>query len=132
MPTYATVADVESYIVGWVTDDATALARIIVQAEHDVDSVLGAWDLDALTGLKWSATELAAYEIAALRDATCAQTEYRLQQGPDFFIFAQPKRVSGPDFSIEQAEPYIGPKVWIELARAPRLRAPVGLGRAIV
>jgi hypothetical protein len=134
-PTYATAEDFEAYVPGWVTDNEAALKAILVRAERDVDLILGLWDLDPVTGLKWTpATELASYEAAALRDATCAQAEYRIALGADFFVTPRPRRVSGPDFTEEwdQAQPHIGPKVWIELARAPRLRKPVGLGRAVI
>lgn len=133
--TYATVADFEAYVEGWVTDNAAALERVLLRAERDVDLILGAWDRDPLTGLKWSpATELTAVEAAALRDATCAQAEYRIEQGENFFVRSRPETVSGPDFTIKVpgGEPYIGPKVWVELARAPRLRQAVGLGRAVI
>ena len=124
VPSYATVADLELYL-GRDLDDGEA-TRVLLAAERDIDSILGPWDVDAITGLKWSPmTELELFEAAALRDATCAQAEYRIAMGPDFFVRAGPKRVEGPDFTEEwdQAQPDIGPRVWIELARAPRLRA---------
>jgi hypothetical protein len=40
MATYATQADFELYVEGWVTTDAAALERLLLRAERDVDRLL--------------------------------------------------------------------------------------------
>ncbi len=45
----------------------------------------------------------------ALTRATCAQAEYRVAMGPEFFIEDQYGFVAGPDFSRRGELAYIGP-----------------------
>lgn len=114
MATYATVTDLEDYLDRDTTDDD---ARVLDQAERDVDQILrlkGA-RVDA-TGLKVDPASLGAHEAAALARGVCAQAEYRLAKGDEFFIHAQHSRVTGPDFATTGKLPYIGPKVWRELS----------------
>ena len=120
---YATLADLRAYSAdaNAIVDD-DVLTRELEQAERDIDTVLGSRGArDAETGLKVDpAAELAAgtlaqWQVDALNRATCAQAEYRLVMGPDFFIRAQHNRVRGPDFTTEGQLPYIGPKAMLEL-----------------
>lgn len=127
MPTYAQQSDVESYIEGWVTDNATALDRLIERAERDIDNAVGAWARDDTTGRKFDPATLLPYQAAALTNATCAQVEYRFQQGEDFFVKAQHAAERGPDFQVTGRLPYIGPKVWAELEGTGLLRLTTGV-----
>lgn len=115
MATYATVADLETYI-GRDIDGAEG-ERVLGFAERDVDRILrqrGA-RVEA-TGLKFDPDDLGEHEATALMRATCAQAEYRLAKGEEFFVHAQHTRVGGPDFTTEGRLPYIGPKVRQELS----------------
>jgi hypothetical protein len=116
MPTYATVADFEAYSEGWVTTDVAALTRAIERAERDVDRLLGYRGHRVTATVKLDPATLTAFDRDALKRATCAQTEYRIEMGPRFFRQAQHRSVSGPKFSTEGQLPRIGPKVMEELA----------------
>jgi hypothetical protein len=118
--TYATQADVEGYIEGFQVDDPAALKRLIERAERDIDSVVGGGHYQA-NGLKFghplAANELSLRkeQVAALTRATCAQVEYRLTMGEQFFIEPEYDSVSGPDFSVQGTRPRIAPKAWREI-----------------
>lgn len=66
-------------------------------------------------GLRVNPYQLPADYADALRDATCAQAEYRNTMGEDFFVRAQFTSVSGPEFRTQGRLPVIGPKVMQEL-----------------
>ena len=121
MATYATQADFEAYSEGWTTTDPPALERILQRAERDVDRVVGyQGERPAAQALKFVPGTLTTRERDALRDATCAQAEYRVKMGESFFRQGQHRSVSGPQFSTQGQLPRIGPKVWEELARFGR------------
>lgn len=56
-------------------------------------------------------------QTLALSRATCAQVEYRNQQGEAFFVRSQYESVRGPDFTTQGKLPYIAPKAFRELAQ---------------
>lgn len=118
MATYATVSDFEEYSEGWTTTDAAALERILERAERDIDRVISYQGPrpDNQT-LKLVPANLSLRDREAIRDATCAQAEYRIEKGERFFRQAQHQSVSGPQFSTTGTLPRIGPKVAEELAR---------------
>lgn len=111
MSSYATVADFEAYVEGWVTDDPDALTRLLERATRDVDAVIGPlWPraVDPFLGLKLNPdADLDAVGAAALSRATCAQAFYR-------FTVVEPaqfaaggevrKSVKGPDFEVTYAD----------------------------
>lgn len=130
MATYATQTDFEAYSEGWVTTDPAALERYLVRAEGDVDSILGYHGDLSAAGRKVDPTLLTQFERDVLRDATCAQCEYRLSMGDAFFIRDQHQSVSGPQFSHQGTLQRIGPKTFAELNRAPSLRNAWGTASA--
>ena len=95
---YATQTDFESYVEGWVTDNADALAVLLESASRDVDRVLeiSNTDRDQTTGYKLDPATLATWQAAALSRAVCAQAEYRERMGEDFFIEAARNQQLGP------------------------------------
>ncbi len=105
MATYATQADHEAYVEGWVTDDPAALERILQRAERDIDRVLGPIRPREDTGLKLDpATDLTAAQAEALARAVCAQAMHRMTtrgEGAGGQIEGAKKRVKGPDFEVE-------------------------------
>ncbi|MEJ7786558.1 MAG: hypothetical protein WKF96_17285 [Solirubrobacteraceae bacterium] len=115
-PAYASQADLEGYIEGWVTTDPAALERLLERAERDIDTLLGDYDRQPGTDRKLDPAALTTHQAYALRRATCAQAEYRIAMGEEFFVQAQYTYVSGPDFSRRGELPRIGPKVLGELA----------------
>ena len=116
MPVYALGADFPSYVEGWTTTDAVALDRLLERAERDVDGLLGDYARQPATGLKLDPAALTTHQASALRRATCAQAEYRIEMGEEFFVQAQYTYVAGPDFQRRGELPRIGPKVLPELA----------------
>lgn len=107
MATYATVADFEAHIEGWVTTDSAALERVLVRAERDVDRVLGPLPRDPDTGLKLiPADDLTPAQRAALARAVSTQAYHRLTELGEGTGGTEParKRVKGPDFEVEYAE----------------------------
>jgi hypothetical protein len=129
-PTYATQADFEAYAIGWTTTDAVELNKILMAAERDVDRVLG-YQAPAreATGLRLDPTDLSTGWATALKRAVCAQAEYRIEKGPEFFRSAQYASVGGPKFSTTGVLPDIGPNVYRELAAAPGLVSAWGEAR---
>jgi hypothetical protein len=120
--TYTTRAAVEAYMEGWVTDDPAALDREIARAERQVDGLLKGDPLEA-TGLKVDVAALLPWQASALADAVAAQTEYRLQMGPAFFVEDQYGEVTSPQYTTKGRLSRIGPKVLEELrARADQRR----------
>lgn len=118
MAAYATNAEYEAYVEGWVTDNAAVLTRLLERATRDVDRALGAYAMQTTgtyAGLKVDPATLEAYEKQALSRATCAQAEYRFQMGEEFFVRAQGVEEKGPDFTIKGRLPYLGPKAKAEL-----------------
>lgn len=113
MSTYASQADFEAYVDGWVTDNPTLLQRELDRAESDVNWFLH-WRQTPFTSLEFLA--LPPEWQAGLKHAVCAQTEYRLTMGPEFFV-EQPTPVAGPDYTTVKAPPTFGPKAREELLR---------------
>lgn len=124
-PTYCTADDVNAYVIGGTGLDAAALDPIIEFAERDIDRAAGSWAVDFVTGLKFAGMELAVNQTRALNRATCAQVEYRLAKGEQFFIEDQPETLSSPDYSRQGKEPRLGPKAKEELATGGLLRRTV-------
>ena len=128
MPAYATQAEFEAYVEGFVTTDPAALARLLERASHQIDRLFaprpiigtGTW-----AGFVFDPTKLAEGYRAALADATCAQAEYRRSFGTeaDYASFGMGGRVKGPDFEYDApasgfgGAARIGPKVFEELER---------------
>lgn len=116
MGTYAVAADVEAYIEGGTGLDAATVERYIVRAERDVDRAVNVVIGRRTSGLKFDpVTDLDATQREALERATCAQVEYRLRMGDDFFVQHQRESMSGPETSVSGRVPRIGPQVRDEL-----------------
>lgn len=125
MGIYADLTDLSAYIVGLVIDDPAGLENTIADAERDLDRrvfVTKAYEVDDPATRKWDPATLTAIEADELKRATCAQVEYRLEQGPEFFVRAQRDRTSRRNVTLEGKLPLIGPKVWTELAGSDLVR----------
>lgn len=109
-PLYAARADVETYIEGWVTDDAAALDRLIERAERDVDALFPLLPIittGTYAGRRFDPTTLATYERQALINCVCAQAEFRFTKGEELLAGGVPRvqsRVKGPDFEVQYAD----------------------------
>lgn len=117
---YATAGDLRSYTGLNSTQLPDVLAtRVLLSASQDLDNVLFAatpWPDPALpSGRRLDASQLNTTVNSALVRACCAQAEYRLEMGESFFIRAQFRSASGPDFNTQGRLPRIGPKVRNEL-----------------
>lgn len=119
MATYIVQTDFESYMgSAWTTTDPVELERIMEEAERDIDSLLtftqGPRSLT--TNLKLDPTQIInLYDLAALKRATCAQTEYRIIMGDKFFARPQYKATSAGGITTQGRLPWFGPKVRREL-----------------
>jgi hypothetical protein len=110
MSSYATNADFEAYVEGWVTDDANALDRLLERATLDVDELLGPIPPRASSpnqGLKLNPpTDLTPIAAAALRDGVCEQALHRFKFVEPAGLAAQQNpagaltTVKGPDFEV--------------------------------
>lgn len=129
---YATQADFEAYVEGWVTDDPDALDRLLIRATDDVDSILGdyvLYDSGPYMGRKLNPPDdLTFTENRALTRATCAQAEYRNTMGEEHFVRPRLHSSSGPEFTIDESVPWIGPKAMRELAGTGLIRNTIALG----
>lgn len=120
-----TNVDLEAFVQGLVVDDATAMNNLIVKCEWEIDAILGARIRNPATGRKIDVSKVVpvapispfpgelfapfqrginVYQRSALRRAVCAQVEYHLKMGEDFFTRQPYKKVSGPQFSYEREE----------------------------
>lgn len=124
---YATIADFEGYVEGWVTDNPAALQRTLDRAERDVNSYLK-WTRFPYTAPQF--VLLAAEYQAGLRNAVCAQAEYRLLMGEEFFVETSTP-VSGPDYSSTRAPARFGPKARQELLDAEIISLTGPMGRRV-
>lgn len=116
MATYATIAEFEDYVIGWVTEDSNALERYLEEAERYVDMAIGQYAPDVTTGRKLDPTILETWRQKQLSNATCAQAEYLMIKGGTFFTEQVPEDPSGPDGSQKGREPYLSPKARRELS----------------
>lgn len=128
MATYASVADLVAYTDGIDlpapgSPEHINLEKILSRAEQQIDGMI-TWDGDenVTAHRRVTPADLDQWDQDCLKLATCAQAEYRLHMGEDFFKGGQYKMVSGPDFQTQGSLPLIGPRTWEELSAAsPRL-----------
>lgn len=139
MPAYATQAEFEAYVEGWVTDNPDALARLLERASRDLDGLVfpahARLASGTFAGFVFDPARLTALDAAALSRATCAQAEYRFDVGESEWAQARGGgRVKGPDFEVEVAKGADGgalrlaPKAGVELRAIRHLFA--GTARA--
>lgn len=117
---YASLADLDIYLEDGLPEgyDEDFLEKVLGLASNDIDRYATAWAWDVFPGLKfrdpddqtiWRDTfQHTPWQDAIIR-ATCAQAEYRLARGDQFFVEANQRRGA-------VQEPRIGPKVAEELA----------------
>lgn len=131
---YATISELRAY----TGQDSTALpdataTRAIEQAELDLDglAVIG-HPVNTTTGRRFDPTALSADRALALNRATCAQAQYRLAMGEEFFIMGQYAQVDGPDFTTRGTLPKVGPMVRRELAGSGLFRLTTSTRGAVI
>jgi hypothetical protein len=108
MTAYATVADFEAYVEGWITDNEAALERLLERASRDIDAVIGLFPVITTgnyAGFKLDPTTLDDVHRQALARATCAQARHRFDTDTAAAAEPRQKRVDGPDFKIEYELP---------------------------
>lgn len=109
MPAYATVADFEAYVEGWVTDNPAVLERELERASRDVDVALGPggrYTTGPYAGFKLDPTRLVVWAREALARATSAQALHRIRTAAPSTDAPEPrrKRVKGPDYEVEYVD----------------------------
>lgn len=128
MPAYATQADFEAYVEGWVTDNPDALDRLLERASRDLDArvFVNRWALTSgpFDGFAYNPADLTAQDAAALARATCAQAEHRFRTGEaDWAGTGHGGRVKGPDFEVELPKSPDGGALRLAPKAAAELRA---------
>lgn len=124
MPTYATATDLRDWTGQTEAELPTADAeRVLTLAERDIDA-LSPLDraLDTTTGRRFIPADLSTRDQLVLSRITCAQAEYRLVMGNEFFTRGQYQEVNGPDFTTKGRLPRVAPSVWQELAGSDLIR----------
>lgn len=122
MADYATNADFYTY--AGLTEaalSAAEVAKLLRLAERDVDRAAGPRHRYP-DGHKFDVPNMDAAQRGFLNRATCAQAEFRLQVGPNFFIEDQRESTSGPDYSETGRLPRFGPKAREEMEQGGLLR----------
>lgn len=120
---YATPDELREYMGVTVGDlDDEEATRLLTDAEKDVDRMAGKFFAVQLNGRRFGEPAganllgLDVFQVERVRDATCAQAEYRRLMGEDFFVESQPASTQGPDFTEEGRAPKYGPKARDELS----------------
>ncbi len=128
---YAQIADLDAYMGAsdYLPDNPHKQA-LIEQCQRDLDLWAGyarghtdnppdytAFD-PTNTGLQpGDRLFLQPWQITGLNRATCAQAEYRLAEGPEFFMQPPGLVTEGPDYTISGFRPRLAPKALYELRR---------------
>src|SRR5262245_2307703 len=116
---YATRAQFEAYVEGWTTEDSAALDRLLSRATDDIDAFLGDYSLietGTWAGRKLDPATLTFAENRSLYRATCAQAQYRFEQGEEFFTRPAFNQVTGPEFTTSGMPGHVGPLAMRELS----------------
>lgn len=124
MGAYATKDDLDAYLEDGIPEgyDDAYIERVLELASDDIDRYATGFVRIGVNERKFYVTDaprvwaegLDAWQQAVLTEATCAQAEYRLAKGDQFFVEAQ---VGGTRRSAEglrinvESEPRLGPKV---------------------
>jgi hypothetical protein len=124
---YATPEDYAAFDPSSQMED-TELEPLLATAQKDIDWALGLYGRDVDTGDKINVEMLTAWRAAALAWAVCAQAQYHLFKGEEFFASLRPLRQSSREGSIEGQEPFISPRASAELTRANFYRLTSGKG----
>ena len=119
MSTYATLDDLKAFAPQLDPDASDELLQAALDnAEQDIDSAVGyVMNPDLTASQKFNLTYLDDNQKLRLNRATCAQAEYRLYRGENFFIEGTQKEVTGRDSRLSGPLPRIGPKASTELTR---------------
>lgn len=101
----------------------------LIRAQRDIDTGSGLWKIYDDTGLKFftlgvgvDALVLDALQLRSVREATCAQAEYRMTTGNDFMVKDQYAQESGPDYSSSGKLRKLAGEAYTLLHRAGLLR----------
>jgi hypothetical protein len=129
-PVYAQRADALAYTEALViqTGQEAQADRILERAEADVDHACGDWSIEMPSGRKFgdpygsNPKALTDVQKLALKRATLAQFEFRVEYREKHFIHAQLPKVVGPDYATEGVLPVLAPKALRELAGSGLLR----------
>lgn len=124
MASYIDEAFFTSWAAPFTVTDSAELARVMERASRDVDAYCGPIvredDGSAFGSLTANPKSLLAWQITALKNATAAQTLYRIQNGEDWALGGgdQYQSVSGPDFNTTGRRARFSPQARQELAVA--------------
>lgn len=135
---YASRSQVEDYIGANLVGDTASIDFLLREATRDIDNFIGPSLPRQDDGTTFGDITLPGYtnphgmtdiQLKRISDATCAQAEYRLQMGYDFFVEDQRESVAGPGGMTETGKVgRVGPKARAELAGTGLLKL---TGRAV-
>lgn len=114
---YADATYFEAYAPNFNVTNPTALEDVLVKASRDVEYAVGRYGRDETTSQKFDPTVMTAWQLTCLKNAVCAQAEYRMMKGEEFFVNFRPQSTSGPDGRVEGKEPYLAPRASLELTQ---------------
>lgn len=122
---YATSDDYNAFDPANTIPDAE-LDPLLSAASKEIDWALGLYGRNTTTGDKIDPTLLVQWRKDALAWATCAQAQYHLFKGEEFFASLRPQRQTSREGTIEGQEPFISPRASAELTRGYFYRLAVG------
>jgi hypothetical protein len=129
MPEYSSPDDYADFDPTFtVPDDTTELEAVLTVAERDIEYAIGVYGRSS-TGSKIDVDGLDEWRSTCLIRAVCAQAQYHMFKGEEFFASGRPTAQSSREGSIASQEPYIGPKASTELSRGGFYRLTTGHGR---
>jgi hypothetical protein len=108
MATYATADDYNDIFDPSAGIDEEVLEPFLLKAERDIDSACGRRG-SYITDRRFDPTVFTEQRAEILAMATCAQAQYRMMRGDEFFASTRPVRQSSREGSQDGQEAYIGP-----------------------
>lgn len=128
---YATPDDMPLFDPTFVVpDDTTELEGLLEVASRDIELAIGLYGRDATTGDKLNVANLVEWRQKSIARACCAQAQYHMFKGEEFFASVRPMEQGTREGSMKGQEPFIGPKCSSELARGGFYRLTSGRGRS--
>jgi len=107
MATYASFVDWQAFDPASTSVEAD-VEPFLIKAERDIDSAIGKRG-SYITERRIDPTLFTPWRRDMLAMACCAQAQYRMFKGEEFFASVRPMRQSSREGAMEGQEPYIGP-----------------------
>ncbi len=116
-PIYATVEQLREYVSpDVIPEDDPNLEKLLMECEVEIDDQIPRLYPDDEVGPKIILEDETNLLVDGLMKATCAQAEYHLHMGKQFFVEAHGAS-EGPDTTSRRKAPRVAPKAMRELRR---------------